>query len=55
MFDQIPGSGETVLKFTRSVLGENPVEAIDRGRKIINEGENVIREAEGIFKSLLGD
>ncbi len=54
MFDQIPESGEKVLKFTRSVLGENPVEAIDRGKKIIKEGENVIREAEDIFKGILG-
>ena len=54
MFEQIPESGEKVLKFTRSVLGENPVEAIDRGKKIIEEGENVIKEAEGIFKGILG-
>ena len=55
MFEQLPESGEKVLKFTRSVLGENPVEAIDKGRKIIDEGEKVIKEAGGIFKGLLGD
>ncbi len=55
MFEQLPDSGEKVLRFTRSVVGENPVEAIDRGKKIIKEGENVIREAEGIIKGLLGD
>lgn len=54
MFEQIPESGEKVLKFTRSVLGENPIEAIDKAGKIIEEGENVIREAEGIFKGILG-
>lgn len=55
MFEQLPESGDKVLKFTRSVLGENPVEAIDKGRKIIDEGEKVIKEAEGIFKGLFGD
>lgn len=55
MFEQLPGGGEKVLKFTRSVLGENPVDAIDKGLKIIDEGEKVIKEAEGIFKGLLGD
>ena len=55
MFDQIPGGGGKVLKYTRSALGENPVEAIDRGKEIIKEGEDVIRDAKGIFKGLLGD
>ncbi|MBG7608074.1 MAG: hypothetical protein IZT59_08625 [Verrucomicrobia bacterium] len=55
MFEQIPESGEKVLKFTRSVLGENPIKAIDRGKKIIKEGENAIKEAEGIFKGLFGN
>jgi hypothetical protein len=55
MFEQIPESGEKVLKFTRSVLGENPIEAIEKAEKIIEEGENVIKGAKGILKGILGD
>ncbi len=55
MFEQLPESGEKVLKFTRSVLGESPSEAIDKGKMMIKEGEDVVREAKGIFKELLGD
>jgi hypothetical protein len=62
MFEQIPETGEQVFKFTKSVLGESPVDAIDKGLKIIGEGERVIEEGEeiikdakGIFRGLLGD
>lgn len=55
MFEQIPESGEKVLKFTRSMLGETPDKVIDRGQKVIEEGEKVIKGAEGIIKGILGD
>lgn len=53
MFEQIPETGEKVLKFTRSVLGESPVKAIDKAEKVIKEGEKAIKSAEGILKGLL--
>lgn len=55
MFEVIPDSGEKVLKFTKSMLGENPAGVIDKGLKVIDEGEKVIDEAEGIIKGLLGN
>jgi hypothetical protein len=62
MFEQIPETGEQVFKFTKSVLGESPVDAIgkgfdiiDQGGEVIKEGEKVIKDAEGIFRGLLGD
>lgn len=63
MFERIPESGERVLKFTKSVIGENPAGVIDKGidkgieegRKVIDEGEKVIKEAEGIIKGILGN
>jgi hypothetical protein len=59
MFDVLPESGEKVLKFTKSVLGENPTDAIGKGieggRKVIDEGEKIINGAEGIIKGVLGE
>lgn len=62
MFEQLPETGEQVLKFTRNALGETPTQVIDHGRKIIDtggkvieEGGAVIKEAEGIFRGILGN
>jgi hypothetical protein len=59
MFEQIPETGEKVLKFTKSVLGENPAGVIEKGieggRKVIDEGGKVIEGAEDVIKGLLGD
>jgi hypothetical protein len=59
MFEQIPETGEKVLKFTKTILGENPAgvieKGIDRGQKVIDEGERVIKGAEGIIKGILGN
>lgn len=54
MFDQIPETGEKVIKFTRSVLGEDPNKAIDKGVKIIEQGTGIIREASGVLDGFLG-
>jgi hypothetical protein len=69
LFEQIPETGEKVLKFTRNALGETPGVVIEQGRELldaggkviensdvlIEEGEKVIGEAEGIFRGLLGN
>ena len=55
MFDVIPDSGERVLKFTKSVLGETPDKVIDRGLKVIDEGGKVIEGAEDVIKGILGN
>jgi len=54
MFELLPKSGEPVLKFTRSMLGETPEETILNSRKLIEEGEKTIKEAEVIIKGLRG-
>lgn len=53
MFEQLPETGEKVFKFTRSVLGESPSQAIDRGRQVIEEGEKVFKETEDLIKGIL--
>ena len=59
MFDVIPESGEKVLKFTKSFLGEHPSDAIEKGIEgglnVIDEGEKVIKGANSIIKGLLGE
>lgn len=54
MFDQIPETGEKVIKFSRSVIGDDPNKAVDQGVKIIEKGTGLIRDASGIFDGLLG-
>jgi hypothetical protein len=54
MFEQIPETGERVLKFTRSVFDEAAPRAVETGVKILGEGEKIIRGAEGVLDGILG-
>ena len=54
MFDVIPETGEKVIKFSRSLLGDSPSSAIDQGTKIIEQGGKALQEATGIFGGILG-
>lgn len=59
MFEYIPKTGEKVLKFTKTMLGESPSGAIEKGieegKKIIEEGEKVIEDAEDVIKGIFGN
>jgi len=55
MFENLPETGEKVFKFTKSVLGESPIEAIEKGQKIIDEGEKAVKQAKGILDGILGN
>lgn len=54
MFDQIPETGEKVIKFTKSVIGESPNKAIEKGAKIIEKSEKAVRRVSGILDGFLG-
>lgn len=54
MFDKIPETGEKVIKFTQSVLGEPPTKAVETGVKVIEEGSRVVRDVGGILGGFLG-
>ena len=54
MFDQIPATGEKVIKFTRSVIGDTPDKAVDKGVKIIEQSTGILREASGVLDGFLG-
>lgn len=55
MFDQIPETGEKVIKFTQSVLGDvaSP-KTLEKGVKIIEEGSRAVRDVSGILDGILG-
>ena len=54
MFDQIPETGEKVIKFTRSVIGDDPNKVIDKGVKVIEKGTGIIRDVSGVLDGFLG-
>ena len=54
MFDVIPETGEKVIKFTHSVLGENPSQTIEKGTKLIEKGTKIVDDLGGV-DNLLDD
>ncbi len=54
MFELVPETGEKVIRFTRSVIGESPNKVIEEGVKIIEDGSKVVREVSGILDGILG-
>jgi hypothetical protein len=54
MFDVIPETGEKVIKFSRSLLGDSPSSAVDQGTKIIEQGSKALQDATGVFDGILG-
>ena len=54
MFDQLPETGEKVIKFTQSLLGEPSSKTVEKGLKIIEKNSDTIREVSGILEGILG-
>jgi hypothetical protein len=54
MFEQLPETGEKVIKFTHSVLGESSSKTVEKGLKIIEKNSDTIREVGGILDGILG-
>ena len=54
MFDQIPETGEQVIKFTQSLLGEPSSKTIEKGVKLLEKNSKTVREVSGILDGLLG-
>jgi len=54
MFDQIPETGEKVIKFSQAVLGDHSSKTIEKGVKILEKGSKTVREVSGILDGLLG-
>jgi hypothetical protein len=54
MLETLPESGEKVIKFTRSIIGENPGKTVEKGVEIIEKSGLNVREVSGILDGLLG-
>lgn len=54
MFDVIPQTGEKVIRFSRSVIGDAPAKVVDQGAKIIDEGAGLIQGVGGVLDGILG-
>jgi len=55
MFDVLPETGEKVIKFSRSLLGDSPSIAVDEGAKVIQKGVEIADEVGGVLDAILGD
>ena len=54
MFDQIPETGEQVIKFSQSVLGDHPAKTLQKGVELIEKGEKTVHRVTGILDEILG-
>jgi len=54
MFDVIPETGEKVIKFSRSLLGDAPAKTLDTGAKIIEEGAGLVEGVGGAIDGFFG-
>jgi hypothetical protein len=50
MFEDLPGSGEKALKFSRSLLGDSPEDALSRGGEVIEKTQDFVKEARDLLK-----
>lgn len=54
MLETLPESGAKVLKYSRTLLGDDPAGAVEKGVRIIEQGEKTVREVSGILDGILG-
>jgi hypothetical protein len=54
MLETLPETGEKVIKYTRSVLGDTPSKTVEKGVEIIEKSGLNVREVSGLLNSLLG-
>lgn len=54
MLETLPETGEKVIKFSQSLLGDRSPEAVEKGVKIIQEGSKTVREVGGLLDGILG-
>ena len=54
MLETLPETGAKVLKYSRTLLGDDPAGAVEKGVRIIEEGSKTVREVSGILDGILG-
>lgn len=55
MFDQIPETGEKVIKFSQSLIGDSSDKTIQKGVKLLEQSSDTVRDVTNILGSLLGE
>jgi hypothetical protein len=54
MLEILPETGEKVLKYSRTLLSDDPAGAVGKGIRLIEEGSKTVREVSGILDGILG-
>lgn len=54
MLETLPETGEKVLKFSRTLLGDDPAGAVQKGVRMIEDSSKTVREVSGILDGILG-
>ena len=54
MFERIPETGEQVIKFTRSLLGDTPPKAVEQQLENLKTRSKTVRKLSGLLDGLLG-
>lgn len=54
IFEQLPETGQRVIKFTRSAVDEHSTKIIEKGVEILEKNGDVVREVGGILDGILG-
>ncbi len=54
MFELLPETGEKVIRYSRTLAGEAAPKVIEEGVRVLEQGQDIIRGANGILGGLLG-
>jgi hypothetical protein len=54
MFEVIPETGEKVIRFSRSILGDAPIKVVDQGARIIETGAGIVEGVGGVIDGFFG-
>ena len=54
MFELLPETGEKVIRFSRTLAGDAAPKVIEEGVRVLEQGQDIIRGANGILDGILG-
>jgi hypothetical protein len=54
MFELLPETGEQVIRYSRTLAGEAAPKVIEEGVRVLEQGQDIIRGANGLLDGLLG-
>lgn len=54
MFELLPETGEKVIRYSRTLAGDAAPKVIEEGVRVLEQGQDIIRGANGVLDGLLG-